>query len=255
MKPFRHKTFSETQPAAPYAHIAEFYDRLMAHVDYSEWADYLEACFKVFGNEGITRILDGGCGTGSLLSEMKKRGYSVSGFDLSEDMIRIARTKGVPVWRGDLRAMASAGPVDSIICLYDTIHYLNEKEVSEFFNEACRLLKNEGLFIFDAVTENHVRNYWADYTEQGEECGCSYLRRSWYETANRCQHTEFEITVPPDETVFQEHHRQWIHPVPFFIENAEHSGFSLLGVFDECTFEEGHTHSDRVHLVFSRRPS
>jgi SAM-dependent methyltransferase len=240
------------QSIAPYTRIAKFYDRLMAHVDYQEWADYLMACFRLIGLR-IRRVLDGGCGTGSLMAKLKTQGFSVAGFDLSYDMVVMAKQKGLEfVWQGNLLQPAVRELWDCMISLYDTVHYLKKAEIPVFFQAAQRVIRPEGLLIIDLVTEHHVKNYWANYTENGEESGFRYCRRSWYDPEEKCQHTLFEIGRKA-KALYEEHHYQWIHPVSLVIEHACAAGFALNGQFDECTFHEATSVSDRIHLIFSRR--
>jgi SAM-dependent methyltransferase len=243
---------SIVQFIAPYKCVATFYDQLMAHVDYQEWADYLLACFKLFGRQ-IRRVLDGGCGTGSLMAKLNMGGFSVAGFDLSYDMVVMAKQKGLEfVWQGNLLQPSVRELWDCMVSLYDTVHYLTKAEIPVFFQAVQKIIRPEGLLIIDLVTEHHVKNYWADYTENGEESGFRYCRRSWYEPEEKCQHTLFEIGHRAN-TLYKEHHYQWIHPAPFVIAHACSSGFSLAGQFDECTFHEAASSSDRIHLIFIRR--
>jgi len=253
MKNFSSQNFQKAEPALPYQHIAEFYDRLMSHVNYKIWAEYIIECFQKFGND-IHTVLDGGCGTGSLIYELKRRGFRVAGFDLSFPMIRRARSKGLKnVWQGDLCQPAACNGWDGVICLYDTIHYLTETDIQPFFNRLAGMVRPGGIMIFDTVTEHHVRQYWADYTEKGEEGECRYIRRCWYDASVRCQHTEFRISSKKGAQMFREHHRQWIYPFSYLIKQAEYSGFEVRGVFDEFNFEPGDERSDRIHVVLYRR--
>ena len=242
------------QSVAPYTFIAAFYDQLMAHVDYQAWADYLLLCFDRFGRQ-IGRVLDGGCGTGSLMIELEAEGLSVAGFDLSFDMAVKARQKGLElVWQGNLlRPSVRRGTWDCVVSLYDTVQYLTRAEIPLFFQSVEQILCPEGLLIIDLVTEHHVKNYWADYTENGEENGFHYCRRSWYDPDVNCQHTLFEIERE-EKICYLEHHFQWIHPASYIIEQARSSGFALEGLFDECTFHDATHDSDRIHLIFIRRP-
>jgi 2-polyprenyl-3-methyl-5-hydroxy-6-metoxy-1,4-benzoquinol methylase len=48
---------------------------------------------KELANDRTKRILDIGCGTGRHAIELAKRGYRVTGFDLSEGQLRLAKQK------------------------------------------------------------------------------------------------------------------------------------------------------------------
>jgi len=241
--------------AEPYHYIAKIYDRLMSHVNYQIWADYIENCFQRF-SRNVQCILDGGCGTGSLVREFSKRGYLAAGFDLSYPMIDMARSKGLQmVWQGDLCQPATKNRWDACLCLYDTIHYLHKDKVSQVFHRLFNLLRVHGILVFDVVTEHHVKHQWANYSEQGQENAFSYMRRCWYHPREQCQHTEFHIYTDNQKNVLYEHHKQWIYPVSFFIEQAVASGFEYCGQFDNFTFNPGNKRSERIHIVLCRRES
>ena len=52
-----------------------------------------EELARVAELDASTRVLDVGCGTGYLSRKLEDRGASVTGIDLSEEMVRIARSK------------------------------------------------------------------------------------------------------------------------------------------------------------------
>lgn len=65
-----------------YEKLAEYYDKFMSDVPYEEWVDYAES-FLPKGGSGR----DVGCGTGKFTVALKKRGFSVSGSDVSGEML------------------------------------------------------------------------------------------------------------------------------------------------------------------------
>ena len=83
-------------------------------------ADFL---FEELGLPQGSRVLDVGCGTGRHAVELARRGYRVTGVDLSDGMLheaeRAAREAGVEVeWvRGDATRMHFDGAFDAAICL------------------------------------------------------------------------------------------------------------------------------------------
>jgi SAM-dependent methyltransferase len=96
---------------------------------------YLENCFtkntveevtfliEVLGLQAGASVLDVGCGTGRHDIELARRGYRVTGIDLSEGMLDQARkdaqTAGVQVqWRQDnATSFMVPEPFDAVICL------------------------------------------------------------------------------------------------------------------------------------------
>ena len=244
--------FCQTEDVPPYTGLAYIYDHTMNHVNYSEWANYIETLFFTFG-ENVHRIIDGGCGTGSLTRILKEKGYFIAGFDRSFEMILAARRKtGVPFWQGDLRSISFSSGWDGFLCLYDTIQYLLIDEIAQLFADLASVLSDGGLFIFDMVTEMHIKRYWAYYTELDRDSGWESLRRSWYDIKNRCQHTEFELFSKTKSKRFREHHVQNIYSLSEIEQIAASGHLSLQGCFDGFTLEKGNEDSDRVHLVFKK---
>ncbi len=75
-----------------FANFAETYDKEAFTQGTVGEVDFVE---RELGADHRKRILDIGCGTGRHAIELAKRGYSVTGFDLSESQLRRAREKAV----------------------------------------------------------------------------------------------------------------------------------------------------------------
>ncbi|MBF0461828.1 MAG: tetratricopeptide repeat protein [Magnetococcales bacterium] len=100
------------------------------------------------GQTGLD-ILDAGCGTGMvgvLLRDLAKR---LDGIDLSADMLKKARAKGVydQVEQGDLESFMVNHPqqYDAIACAATLIHF---GHLSSVFLAAARALRANGRFVF-----------------------------------------------------------------------------------------------------------
>ena len=241
--------------ADPYAVFARIYDRAMDHVDYEEWADYIILLFRKFSNH-VHDVLDGGCGTGSLLKVLGNRGYKTAGFDRSLSMVRVASHKiHCPLWLADLRNVQCRRQWDAVISLYDTIQYFTIDELEGLFFHVRSLLNPLGLFIFDVITQKHARADWGNYTEQDEWDGIEYIRHTRYDKRQRLLRTEFFFYHLNNKNRTMEKHRQYIFPLNEIHSRAEAAGFTVLGVFDEFTMDRGTEDSDRVHFVLCKEAS
>lgn len=246
------KWFYKDEDVTPYTHLAAVYDQVMNHVDYDKWADFIVVLFRKFGSN-VCRVVDGGCGTGSLLEALVRRKVRVAGFDRSIEMVRLAKQKiQSPLWVDDLRTFSCHTKWDVFLCLYDTIQYLTMREIYTLLKYMEEILLPGGLFIFDAVTESHILRYWADYTEKVEYNGLEIWRKSWYVKNRRSQHTEFEIVDDNHHKVYRERHLQYIYPLETFIKISGECGLRSMGQFEDFTLNPGHEKSDRIHFVFKR---
>ena len=105
------------------------------------------------------KIIDIGCGTGRHAIELTKRGYSVTGIDLSESQLTRAREKakdaGVEIdfQRHDARNLPFEGEFDLAIMLCEGGFSLMETDEMNFdiLKNATKTLKNNGKLIFTTL--------------------------------------------------------------------------------------------------------
>src|SRR5262245_46910267 len=83
----------EAQPAEYYDNIYRSYPGYSEHYSKSVYFPLWERVAEWLGGYKTKSILDVGCGTGQLLHYLQDQGFkSLSGFDFSEEAIRIAQT-------------------------------------------------------------------------------------------------------------------------------------------------------------------
>lgn len=106
------------------------------------------------------KILDIGCGGGFLTNYLAKEGHTVSGVDLSEKSLEMAREKDETRSVNYVRASAYDLPFPEksfdVVCAMDLLEHVEEPAV--VVREAARLLKKDGLFFFHTFNRN-----WLSY--------------------------------------------------------------------------------------------
>lgn len=135
---------------------ANFYDIFYHDKNYEKECDCLEQIFGQFSKKKIKSILDLGCGTGNHALPLAQRGYSVTGVDISESMLRQAHKKSslndgkVEFIRGDIRHVRLKKKYDSAIMMFAVLGYqLNNSDVLKTLQTVRQHLSSGGLFIFD----------------------------------------------------------------------------------------------------------
>lgn len=100
-------------------------------------------------------VLDLGCGGGFMAEALARRGASVIGIDLAEKVIAIARRHAASqnlsieylVGAGEALPVAD-GSMDYVVCV-DVLEHV--ADLGEVINEARRVLRPGGLFLFDTI--------------------------------------------------------------------------------------------------------
>jgi len=135
------------------------------------------------------RILDVGCGTGRHSIELAKRGYSITGIDLSESQLARAKEKakdaGVTIdfQKHDARALPFDGEFDLAIMLCEGGFSLMETDEMNFeiLKNATKALKDSGKFIFTTLNGlfplfHSVKEFYESAAQEGNSAckNCSF---------------------------------------------------------------------------------
>ena len=239
-----------------YDYLALVYDQLMNHVNYRQWARYINALIAMHGKK-VSLIGDFSCGTGSLLPFLRQRRRYMIGSDRSPGMLLQAKRKTaslpVALLAADFQyAPFKSGTFDVILILYDSINYiLQDEDISTVMNGLARVLKKNGLLIFDAIMPNVCRNVFNDFQESqffGNDRG--YERKAWYEEDKHLQYNEFRIYN--NHHVYSETHIQKIREVWEWRREIEGSSLEIEAIYSDFTFRPVRKKTERAHFVCKR---
>ncbi len=228
----------------------------MRHVDYVQWADYIEA---VFARHQATpsRVVDLACGTGSMALELRKRAYLASGADNCREMLDVAQEKtrrsghSVEFFHRNLLDLTGLPRFEAALCLYDSMNYLMTiEDVARALEEVHTILPPQGIFIFDVCTETNSLRYFRKLTDRDRGDGFTYVRESFYR--NGIQFNRFKIRFTRTDEAVEEVHRQRIYALPEMQAALEQSPFSIEGAYDGFSFCAPDEGSDRVHFVLRK---
>ncbi len=242
--------------AQPYTRLAEIYDYVMRHVNYVQWADYVESAFARH-NVAPSRVLDLACGTGSMALELRKRAYRASGADACREMLDVAEEKtrragcNVEFFHRNLLDLSDLPRFEAVLCLYDSINYLMTiEDVDRALKEVHAILLPQGVFVFDVCTETNSLRYFRGLTDKDSGDGFTYVRESFYR--NGIQFNRFDIRFKQTDEAVEEVHRQRIYALADIRAALERSPFALEGAYDGFGFCEPDEGSDRVHFVLRK---
>jgi len=136
----------------------------------------------------------------------------------------------------------------AIIMLYDSINYMfNENEIIQTFNEISRVLTKKGVFIFDIVTQEGLKDCYEDYYESNNWDGLAYERHSWYSFKDRVQHNDFIFLY--NGKSYKEAHLQKIRTIKDWRKLIAKSNMKLSHEFSNFSKLSATEKSERVHFV------
>ena len=220
-----------------YSAFAAGYDRMMGDVDYDGWADYLDGFLR---EAGAKSVLECACGTGSLTVRLAKKGYAMTGADLSEDMLMVARQKALnaglrllPFVCQDMRRIALHKPVDAVIAACDGVNYLLEG-AEDFFLAANKALKVGGLLLFDVSSAYKLSNILGDNTFAATGADWAYIWENQYHP--RLGQVDMLLTgflkQGQNYARFEERHRQRAYTETELRDALERCGFGDIQIYE-----------------------
>jgi len=131
---------------------------------------FLEMALARYGSAPGKRVLEPACGSGRLLEEMARRGYDVTGFDLSPEMLEFASerlaAKGFEgrVFQKRMESFRMRGKFDLAHCLVSTFKYLlTEDDARGHLESVARALVPGGIYVLGM----HLSDY--DDTSRSRE--------------------------------------------------------------------------------------
>ena len=125
-----------------------------------------EAMYEFLKPQPGMEILDIGCGTGNLSLELARLGARVTGVDISELMLAIARQKAlrekldVKFYKADVHDLPFDDETFDAVVSLSALEFVSD--LSEALKEAYRVLKHGGRLVIGIIGGNSV---WSRYYE------------------------------------------------------------------------------------------
>lgn len=246
-----------------YSVLSKVYDILNSDIDYGKWADYITACFEKFGEGEISLVLDLACGTGSMSIELARRGYDMTGVDISDDMLCAARGKADSEGIGnllllcqDMREFELYGTVDAVVCCLDSINHLSGSgDLERCLACVHNYLAPGGLFIFDVNTPYKFENIYADnaYILESDGLFCGW--QNYYNKKSRiCDFyiSVFERSRDGKYARFDESQKERMYTEKALKRALKSSGFELLCLSGGYNFSAPASDCERWYITAKR---
>ena len=224
----------------PYSRLATAYDKILEHVDYQEWYNYIRAIMTRYVEEPKT-VVELGCGTGRFGAKFSADGYMIYGVDRSIDMLCVAKARAFKNFRlicSDIMDFALARPVDFIFAVHDTMNYLMKKsDVRRALRCVRGVMHSGSIFMFDITTEYNIENNFNGVTNTYEIRGNTVEWGNRFDRRRRIVQSTLRFHNG-DGTMEEENHFQRIYTVDEIKSLLKKEKFELLGVFSDYSFKK-----------------
>ena len=131
----------------------ELYNQPFIHPEQTKkQADFI---FEILNLKRGSKVLDVPCGNGRIAFELAKKGCSVTGIDLNDNMIEKAkqvskkRKLKVDFHTGDMRKIPWKNKFNTVMCWWGSFGYFDDKGNKGFIKAVSSSLKKGGKFIID----------------------------------------------------------------------------------------------------------
>lgn len=179
-----------------YSFLAGVYDSLNSDFDYDAYAKYLDR--EIRDNEKIrsSLVLDLACGTGKITFALRDMGYDMTGVDLSEDMLSVARDICYESNISDILWLCQPmqefelyGTVDACVCCLDSLNYLTRyDDLKKCFSLVHNYLIPDGVFVFDINTPYKFENvYGSNAYVLEDECSLVAWQNEYNKKTGICK--------------------------------------------------------------------
>ncbi len=137
----------------PYERLSKLYKKDWGK-DSVKYSGLISNVINIY-NLNVHSVLDVACGSGILASKLYSENFNVSGIDISEDMINVAKenTTGIEFKVANMAEFTFTKKFQLITCAFDSLNYLtNDLDMKKTLKNIFLHLEDNGIFIFDINT-------------------------------------------------------------------------------------------------------
>lgn len=240
-----------------YSDFAYVYDTLMhGDIDYEKWADYIENIFSYY-DISPDLVCDLACGTGNMTIPLSRRGYDMTGIDLSENMLNIAREKAandnILFLNQNIVSLDLYGTMGAFTCMIDGINYIiSPKSLYQMLKKikTC-FLDPHGIFIFDISSHHKLKNIISNNTfiHNGRDVFYSWQNRFIDGKNLSDMYLNFFVRGKSGYKRFEERHLQKAYTAEELMEIIRRAGFAKVDTYEPLTFDKPKENSQRIVFV------
>ena len=238
-----------------YHELAKSYDRLTNDVDYEATVEFY---MQILDREGLKprTVVDLACGTGSVTEILARKGYQVTGVDMSEEMLTEAMAKVMDMENPPrfvcqkLQELRLPRAVDMAVCALDSLDYITDPaDCAEAIRRTYKALNPGGIFIFDVNTPEKLRAMDGQvFLDEDDDVYCVW-RGEFDAQDNICSYGMdlFQRRGEVWHRSFEEH-REYAYSAEQLVGYLKDAGFTHIEVFADRLFEDPREGEQRIYI-------
>lgn len=214
--------------------------------DYKEETELFSAIIKEHSKIEVKTLLHLGCGGGHNDYWFKNH-FTVTGVDISRDMLKLARSLNpdVAYHYGDMRTVRLGTQFDAVAILDSIAYMVSEKELKDAFTTAYHHLRPGGIFL------TQVELHAGHFNQNNTRCSTHAQNdteivfiENYYDpdtTDTTCESTFiYLIRRHGNLEIYTDHHICGIFPLKTWIDLLTETGFKVKQMkVEHSTFAEG----------------
>jgi ubiquinone/menaquinone biosynthesis C-methylase UbiE len=226
---------------------------------------FLNWVFQELADVEVREILDVACGTGRHAIPLSKKGYTVTGSDISQAMLAVLEEKvrraniEIPVIKCDMKDIEFREEFDAIICMYTSFNYLlTDQDIEKALVAFHRALRPGGIAILDLMNPifyiGKFREITVEHHQEGQMCIQRTFKHTLDEVRSLWYQDEFVVADDGNSvSTCREIHtmRMLTYPeISHFIRDAQFVDIKCYGNFTDLV--EAEDKAERLILVCKR---
>lgn len=232
---------------------SKYYHILYKDRDHNEAGKFIDELCNLLDLKPGSKIMDLACGKGRHSIYLSRKGYDVTGLDLSERNIKLAshfQNQHLRFFVHDMRNEWSANEFDCVLNLFTSFGYFDLEEENQLaINAISKALKKDGRFILDFLNPYTVINNLVS-EEVKEISGIKFhINKVFSEDGFILKKINF--TDKGEHFSFQEKVKA-IRRVKF-LEYFEMAGMKLIDIFGDYRLNKYHADSSERMIFYLKK--
>ncbi len=242
-----------------YNNFSYVYDYFMDNIPYDNW---IQNILKIFNNNKFKpkTIVDLGCGTGTIALSLAKKGFHLTGIDLSQSMINVANEKindnlksNVSFKKGNIINFTLKENVDCMISTCDSFNYiLDDADLLKSFKCVNKYLNNDGMFIFDMNTEYYFKETLGECEYSDVALDSAYIIQNFYDEVEKVNTYELNLFIENKNGTYDrnlEIHKEKARSIKKVVDLLQQANLKCINTLDTDNLENAHNLSNRIYFV------